>query len=226
MRALHRIAAGVVLACALGLVAHHVAAPRSLVSPAAPPSASIAGRANALPVEPATPIPAAPPVSASDEGADHGILLARRCLALAERDPLAAIDMAIAHNLCASDPGLFASLLLQWARQDFSAACDWTRKQESGDWRDDILARLVHLRSRSDPAAAAEIAATEIVSTRARAEAILSVVHQWAEQSPAAARAWSARLSDKDLRRRALDDIAAVQAQAAAMLSDQSAGTG
>lgn len=225
MRPAHRIAVGVVLACALALVAHRVVAPRPLASPAAPSSASISSRAPASPGEPVPTLPSAPLLSSPDEGVDRGILLARHCLGLAERDPLAAMDMAIAHNLCASDPGLFGSLLLQWARQDFSAAHEWARQQESGDWRDAMLARLAHLRSRSDPAAAAEIATTEIVATRARAEAILSVVHQWAGQDPGAARAWSARLADADLRRRVLDDIAAVQAQAAAM-SGQSAGTG
>jgi hypothetical protein len=219
MRPAHRVAVGIVLACALGFVARRAAAPHALVSPAAPPSASIPARAPGRSVESAAPLPSAPPLSSLNESVDRGILLARHCLALAERDPLAAIDMALAHNLCADDPGLLGSLLLHWARQDFSAAHEWTRRQESGDWRDDMLARLAHHRSQSDPVAAAEIAATEIVATRARAEAILSVVHQWAEQGPEAALAWSARLADADLRRRVLDDIAAVQGQAAAMLT-------
>jgi hypothetical protein len=38
-------------------------------------------------------------------------------------------------------------------------------------------------------------------------------VHQWAQRAPEAALAWSAQLADTDLRRRALEDIAAVQAQ-------------
>ncbi|MBW8780361.1 MAG: hypothetical protein JF599_00525 [Verrucomicrobia bacterium] len=81
MRPAHHVVFGVVLACAVGLVAHRVAAPRPLASPAAPPIASIPAHSPARPVE------SAASLSSPDKGADHGILLARRCLALAEHDP-------------------------------------------------------------------------------------------------------------------------------------------
>jgi hypothetical protein len=140
------------------------------------------------------------------------VKLVRHCLNLAETDPLAAMELAIAQKLTADDPGLLNALILRWAERDFSGALEWTRTQPLDAGRDDILAHLAYLRSISAPAAAAEIAATEIAGPRARAEAILSVVHQWAQRAPEEALAWSERLADADLRRRALDEIAAVQA--------------
>ena len=163
------------------------------------------------PQPPPAPAPAdgKPPASASADRLE----LERRCLHLAETDPLAAMELAIAQKLTADDPGLLNALILRWAGQDFSGAIEWARAQPHDAARDDILARLAYLHSARNPAAAAEIAANEIAGPRARAEAILSVVHQWAGQNASAALAWSARLADEDLRRRVLDDIAAVQAQ-------------
>jgi hypothetical protein len=212
MNPARRVALGVVLACALGLGIHRFVTPPPLPSPVASPRASSpAGSTPSLssPSSVSSPQAEAAPTS----GPDDRIALVRRCLRVAETDPLAAMELAIAQKLTADDPGLLSALILRWAERDFSGALDWTRTQPRDAARDDILAHLAFLRSQNAPAAAAEIAATEIDDPRARAEAILSVVHQWAQRSPEAALAWSAQLADTDLRRRAFEDIAATQAQ-------------
>jgi hypothetical protein len=214
-----RVALGVVLACALGICIHRIVTPRPLPSLAArPPSSSPAPSLSPSAYVPSPPAETAP---ASVPGAR--IELVRSCLRAAETDSLAAMEMAIAQKLTADDPGLLSALILRWAERDFSGALEWARTQPRDAARDDILAHLAFLRSSSAPAAAAEIAATEIVAPPARAEAILSVVHQWARRAPEAAQAWSAQLADADLRRRVLEDITAMRAQR--QLADTSTDT-
>ena len=208
MRPAHLVALGVVLACALGLVAHRVAAPRPLVSPAAPKIASTPAHA------PASPVESAAPLSSSGKAADRGLLLARRCLALAERDPLAAMEMALAHQLQKVDSGLLTSLIGQWAKQDFDGAHAWIKTQEAGDWRNDMLARLAYMRAQTDPLAAARLAVAEISPGPARDEAVISVLHQWALRDPETAKAWADSFQDDRLKIRALAEIQGIHALA------------
>ncbi len=207
MRPAHHVALGVVLACVLGLVAHRVSAPRPLASPAASPTASIPTHAPARPVE------SAAPLSSPDKAADQGILLARRCLALGERDPLAAMEMALANQLQKVDSGLLTSLVGQWALHDFDGAHAWIKTQEIGDWRNDMLARLAYLRAQTDPLAAARLAVAEISPGPARDEAMISVLHQWALRDPETAKAWADSFRDDRLKTRALAEIQGLQAR-------------
>jgi len=206
MRPAHHVALGVVLACVLGLVAHRVAAPRPLASPAASPTASIPAHAPARPAEPAAPL------SSPDKAADRRLLLARHCLALAERDPLGAMEMALANHLQDVDSGLLTGLIGQWATHDFDGAHEWIKTQETGDWRNDMLARLAYMRAQTDPLAAARLAVAEISPGPARDEAMISVLHQWALRDPEAARAWADTFQDDGLKTRALAEIQGLQA--------------
>lgn len=207
MRPAGRVAFGIVLACALILIARRVAAPPSLRSVAARSPAAVPVRASARLGESAPPIPSAPPWPSPDEGSDHGLLLARRCLSLAESDPLAAMEMAVANHLQNVDAGLFANLMIQWAREDFSGAYEWTKKQKSGAWRDDMLARFAFLRAQADPLAAARLVVADMSAGRARDEAIISVVHQWALQDLEAALLWAQSLANETLRQRAVAEV-------------------
>lgn len=224
IRPAHGVAVGLVFTCALGLLARYIAAPLSLTSPAA----SIPAHASAHLIESDAPIPSEPPLltdpvlsndpslSSSEESVDHGILLVRQCLALSERDPLAAMEMAVAHHLHAVDSGLAASLIAQWARQDFDRAYEWTKTQEPGAWRDDMLARLAYLRARADPAAAARLVAIDISAGPAQDEAVISVIHQWALQDARSAGLWAQSLPDETLRQRASAEIAGLAAASSA----------
>ena len=195
MRPAHHVVLGVVLACALGLVAHRVAAPRPLAAPSASPTASIPAHSPARPVA----------------SADHRLLLARRCLALAERDPLAAMEMALANHLQDVDSGLLTGLIGQWAMHDFDGAHAWIKTQETGDWRNDMLARLAFIRAQTDPLAAARLAVAEISPGPARDEAMISVLHQWALRDPETAKTWADSFRDDTLKTRALAEIQGIQ---------------
>jgi hypothetical protein len=154
---------------------------------------------------------ATPPAHDSSPATSPRILLERQCLALAEHDPLAAMDLALKNKLCADDPGLITSLMMQWASHDFDAAYEWTKKQSADAWRDDILAHLAYLRAQTDPLAAARIVVTDIPAGPAHDEAVISVLYQWALRDAEAARLWAETMADGPLRDRALSEVAGVQ---------------
>ena len=186
---------------AAGLLAWRCPAARP-PAPGLLPTRSVSTTAPAT--APAIPVPAA---ASPANAVDHSLLRERECLALAEHDPLAAMDMALAENLCATDPGLLTSLLVQWAARDFAAAHDWIRQQEAGGWRDDLLARLAYLRAQTDPLAAARIVVSDIAPGPRRDEAVISPLHQWALRDPESAAAWAGAMPDGPLRERALAEI-------------------
>ncbi len=220
MRSAQRVGVGVVLICALCLAASYIATSRALTSP----DVSIPTYAPARLIESNAPLPSETPLlaepalasdlspSPSEEGADPRILLERRCLAIAERDPLAAMKMAVANHLQDVDAGLPASLIAQWATQDFEHAYGWTKAQEPSPARDDMFARLAYLRARADPAAAARLVATAIPAGPVQDEAVISVIHQWALQDPRGAALWAESFPDEALRQRASDEIAGLAA--------------
>ena len=159
----------------------------------------------------ATPETGPRPAAASTEASSRPLRQARECLALAGRDPLAAMELALRENLCANDPGLLPSIFLRLAGCDFAAAQEWAERQEAGDWRDDLLARLAYLRAQTDPLAAARIAVTDLAPGPRRDEAILSVVHQWALRDPEGAALWAGSMPEGALRRRALAEVEGVR---------------
>lgn len=218
IRPSHGTAIGVALVCALGLVASYIDAPLSPESPATSSIPSISTHVSADNTESDAPhpsespllnsaFPSEPPPAPTTSLADRGILLARECLTLAERDPLAAMEMAAAHQLHAVDPGLAASLMTQWAAKDFARAYEWTKSQETGAWRDDMLARLSYVRAQVDPVAAARLVVSDIPAGRARDEAVISVVHQWALRDARSAMRWVQSFPDEELRQRASDEV-------------------
>jgi hypothetical protein len=204
-RAAQARAARLLGACALLLCAH--LAWRGVARHPAPADRSDSIRPD---VSLAAPSSAAPAPSASGDAASPRIELARRCLALADTDPLAAMESALAQNLTADDPGLLVTLVLRWASRDFDDALAWTKTQEAGAWRNDMLAHLAYLRAQTDPLAAARLVVANISPGRARDEAIVSVVHQWALRDPEAAAHWASSFDDETLRRRASAEVAAL----------------
>lgn len=202
-----------VLAAALAALLLALWAGRRPSTPEPPPGASTSSPVVVAPTSPApSPAPPSPDEVKSASTPPSRLELARRCLRLAETDPLAAIDLAIAQNLSADDPGLLPALMLRWAERDFSGALDWTRAQPRDAWRDDILARLAFLRAQTEPLVAAHLVVTDIPSGPARDEAIISVVHQWALRDTEAAGLWAESLDAEGLRQRAVAEVAGVAA--------------
>ena len=121
------------------------------------------------------------------------------------------MEMALANHLQDVDSGLLTSLISQWALHDFDGAHAWIKTQETGAWRNDMLARLAFLRAQTDPLAAARLAVAEISPGPARDEAMISVLHQWARRDPETAKTWADSFQDDRLKTRALAEIQGIQ---------------
>lgn len=211
MRPAQRLVIGTVLACGLGVLVHRFATPRPLVSGTRPSHSDLTGAPEG-PVDPSASL-VSPPAPSVEPAISPRIQLERQCLTLAEHDPLAAIELALKHNLTDDDPGLLTNLLMQWASRDFDAAYEWTKTQEAGAWRDNTMAHLGYLRAQTDPLAAARLVVADISTGPARDEAIISVVHQWALRDPEAAGLWAGALVDEALRQRAAAEVAGIAAR-------------
>ena len=75
-----------------------------------------------------------------------------------------------------------------------------------------MLARLSYVRAQVDPVAAARLVVSDIPAGRARDEAVISVVHQWALKDARSALRWVQSFPDEALRQRASDEVAGVAA--------------
>jgi len=150
-----------------------------------------------------------PKLSAEVPG--EAVLLERRCLQLAERDPRAALNLAIDTSPLSPPPGLLENLTAQWATHDLQASHQWVLQQQPSPCRDGLLARVAFVGAQSDPAAAALIVSDEMAPGEKQAEAAISVVHQWAIRDLAGASAWANAFPEGALRQRAIDEIEGVR---------------
>jgi hypothetical protein len=130
-----------------------------------------------------------------------------RCYELAERDPRAAVILALDTLPSDSHPGLLPNLTAQWAACDFRAAHEWVLQQRPSEWRNSLMARVAYIGSQSDPAAAARIVVEEISPGWQQDEAAISVLHQWALHDLNTAAAWAGAFPAGSLRTRALAEI-------------------
>jgi hypothetical protein len=78
----------------------------------------------------------------------------------------------------------------EWAHANSSAARDWVLEQPAGGTRDELLSRIVFVQAKENPAGAARLVAEHISPGLVYDEAVITVVHQWSRQDPAAAAAW------------------------------------
>jgi hypothetical protein len=147
-----------------------------------------------------------PTVKVPNEGT-----LEHRCLQLAERDPRAAVILAINTRADETYPGLLESLVAQWATHDLQASHQWVLQQQSGEWRDGLMARIAFVGSQSDPVAAAQIVVQEMTPGQRQTEAAISVLHQWALRDLNAAAAWAHTFPEGPLRKRAMDEIEGIR---------------
>jgi len=137
--------------------------------------------------------------------------LEHRCLQLAERDPRAAVILAINTLAYETQPGLLENLTAQWATHDLQASHDWVLQQEPGEWRDGLMERVAFIGSQSNPVAAARIVTQEMTPGQIQTETAISVLHQWALRDVNAAAAWAATFPEGPLRQRAMNDIEGIR---------------
>ena len=135
--------------------------------------------------------------------------LARICYDWAGFDPRGAVENAIEWELDEM-PGLIGNLAQQWASADLSAARDWTKLQPRGEVRSELVSQIGFVMSQDDPLAAAGYVLKELEAGEAQTEAVISVLHQWALQDPAAASSWAGTFPAGALRERAIQELAGI----------------
>ena len=144
-----------------------------------------------------------------DEGRERRHARSVIAFALAENDPLGALELALLHGADEDGSGgLLENLAMQWAARDPGATLAWVRDQPGGKWHDCLMARVAFILSKSDPHAAACHVAEEMEPGPVQTEAILSVLHQWVLVDPPGAAGWIEGFPSGNLRERALGELA------------------
>jgi hypothetical protein len=105
-------------------------------------------------------------------------------------------------------------IALTWAGKDLADALSWAASQPAGNQRDEIMARVAFMESRTAPEAAANLVIDEIPPGPAQDEAVISVLHQWAIQDFASAKAWAELFPSGPVRERALAELSGIASTA------------
>lgn len=102
------------------------------------------------------------------------------------------------------DTGALANLAHQWAATDLRGARAWIGAQPPGEMKAQLAARIGYLWSRTEPENAANYVLDEIPPGENQVEAVISVLHQWAESDRRGAMAWAQAFPQGELRERAM----------------------
>jgi hypothetical protein len=137
--------------------------------------------------------------------------LAHVALSIADGNPRAALDLLARR---AGDPQSDAAsvgVVVSWARREFEAAQSWVEAQPPGPTRDEIVQRLVVLRSYYDPQAAMSFAERLIADEELLRDAWAAVSQRWAARDPGLVREWAIS-ADVGTRRRIEAELAVADA--------------
>lgn len=139
------------------------------------------------------------------------------CTGFAKENPRQALEMAIGHGADEGiGDGLLENLTMQWADREPAPALEWVRSQPSAEWKERLVARVAYVLTRTDPRAAACRVAEDMEPGPAQNEAVISVVHQWAQLDAEAADRWVGELPPGALQERALSELAGIRTIASA----------
>jgi len=130
---------------------------------------------------------------------------------ISQSDPAEAVRLRQQLALDPADDAELANLAQRWAESDLSAVLGWTDSLPPGTQRDQLHARAAFIQAQSNPAAAAQLVMDRLPRGEAQSEALISVVHQWAQRDLAAASAWVDSIPEDLLRERATQELEATQ---------------
>jgi DNA-binding transcriptional regulator YbjK len=147
----------------------------------------------------------------ADEGERH-LAETAICLQIAQTDARQAIQMATQYGLDNTSGATLENLVQQWAGQDMTTAIGWVKERPAGEQKDQMFYRLAMVLTKTSPAEAAQMVVDQISAGATQNEAAISVVHQWAENDMAGARAWVELFPESPLRTRALNELNGLQA--------------
>ena len=130
---------------------------------------------------------------------------------IAQSDPAEAVRLRQELSRDQADDAELTNLAQRWAESDLSAVLGWTDSLPPGEQRDQLMARAAFIQSQTSPAEAAQLVLDRIPPGETQAEALISVVHQWAQRDFAAASAWIERIPEVLLRERATQELEAAR---------------
>lgn len=128
-------------------------------------------------------------------------------LQIAESNPAEAVRIRSRYVTNETSSAGLEALAQRWAEKDFSAARDWARSRHAGAQRDQLIARIAYVQSRTAPFDAATLVVGNVPEGRVQTEAVMAVLHQWALRDPAAAEKWVGDFPEGDLRTRAVNEL-------------------
>lgn len=102
------------------------------------------------------------------------------------------------------------ALAQRWAEQDLSAFRAWADSLPPGEQHDLIVARAAFVIAQAAPAEAARWITDQTTQGITQTEALISILHQWAQQDPEGASAWVGQLPGGHLRDRADRELVAM----------------
>ena len=140
-------------------------------------------------------------------------ILSAICYGVGQNDPADAIQLAETLHLDQQPGATIETLVQQWGSSDMASALTWADQQPAGSQRDGCMTRLAFILSQSDPSDAASLVTDEIPAGQSQDEAIMVVVHQWANQSMPDAIHWLQGLNGLNpaLEQRAIDELQNMQ---------------
>jgi hypothetical protein len=140
-------------------------------------------------------------------GDERNEALTMVCSGMAQTDPAAAIKLAQELQLDKQPGAVMGDLVQQWAGSDLVSSLVWLENQPAGGKRDELTTRVAYVISRNDPSDAADLVMSEIPPGPARDEAVMTVLHQWANQNFVAAANWAQDTVAGPLQERALNEL-------------------
>jgi DNA-binding transcriptional regulator YbjK len=142
-----------------------------------------------------------------NSASERDAILTDVCLQVAERDPAEAVRTRSQYVADEQPNAGLETLAQRWAEKDFAAALDWTLSRANGEQRDQLIARLTFVQSQTSPAEAATLVVQQIPAGEAQTEAVMAVLHQWANRDLAEAAKWVELFPEGELRIRAVNEL-------------------
>jgi hypothetical protein len=132
------------------------------------------------------------------------------CFGIAETHPADAVKLA---QSLQQPESVMENLVQQWSSADLVSAMVWVNEQPAGEQRDEFVQRVAFVLSQSDPANAAGLVTEQIPPGPAQDEAMMTVLHQWADRNVSAAADWIATypFRSAQLQDRALSELEGMQ---------------
>jgi hypothetical protein len=141
------------------------------------------------------------------DGDERNEALSAVCSGLAQTDPAEAVKLAQELHLDGQPAAVMQDLVQQWASKDLVSSLTWAEDQPEGAPRDEFTTRIAYVMSQTDPSDAATLVMKQIPPGPAQDEAVMTVLHQWADKNFVAAASWAKGVVGGPLQERVINEL-------------------